>query len=249
MKRSSIYLLVAFFAIGSTCSFAVTTYVGDVDGFGFDPAVVPGLVGWDGNPADRNGNGILDIGDVLPDLNADGIAAVVGAGGGDVFDHRSAAEASDPSAQWTDVSLANQYANAPGGEFWKADGASLTFTFTVPNPGDPDYGLTHYASFVYGDYDVDPMYAIIEGVTVNLLGNQAAGDIDGYIWSAYAPVSWDDMLDGEVTIDIIAPNEPYVAFDYAVLDARPIHTPVPGAVLLVGIGTGFVGWLRRRRAI
>ena len=249
MKRSSTYLLVAFFAIGSTCSFAVTTYVGDADGFGFDSTAVPGLVGYDGFAADRNGNGILDSGDVLPDIDGDGITAVVGAGGGDIFDHRSAAEASDPSAQWTDVSLANQYAGAPGDEFSKADDASFTFTFEVPEVGDDDYGLTHYASFVYGDYDVDPMYAIIEGITVNLLGNQAAGDADGHIWTAYVPVSWDDMLDGEVTIDIIAPNEPYVAFDYALLDAEPIQTPVPGAVLLVGIGTGFVGWLRRRRAI
>jgi hypothetical protein len=149
---------------------------------------------------------------------------------------------------WTDVTLANEYAPAPGDELWKADDAYLTFSFEVPEVGDDDYGLTHYASFVYGDYDVDPMYAIVEGVTVNLLGNQSAG-ADGHIWSAYAVVSWDDMLDGEVTIDIIAPNEPYVAFDYAVLDTEPIQTPAPGAVLLVGIGTGLVGWLRRRRAI
>jgi hypothetical protein len=73
--------------------------------------------------------------------------------------------------------------------------------------------------------------------------------MDGYIWRAYAPVSWADMLDGQVTIDIIAPGEPYIAFDYALLDTRPVGVPAPGAVILGSIGVGLVGWLRRRRSL
>ena len=62
-----------------------------------------------------------------------------------------------------------------------ADSVVFTFTFTVPTLGDPDYGRDHFVNFVYGDYDMDPMSAIVEGATVTLLGNSDGGGLDGCI--------------------------------------------------------------------
>ncbi len=114
----------------------------------------------------------------------------------------------------------------------------------------PNIGKEHYVSFVYGDYDVVPMTAVVEGQTIKLKGGKN-GEVDGYIWRAYAPVAWNDMLDGEVTIKINAPNEPYVAFDYAVLDIKPITTPEPdtefsfdnGVVVAYEEGNVCIDWL------
>jgi hypothetical protein len=247
VKKGSLFLLIVVLSVWSANSYAVTSLIGDIDGFGYGAAA-----GWNGaygGPADRNGNGILDSGDTLPDIEGDGYVRALPAGTGDVFDNRSAAEAADPYARWTDVALSNGYTSKPGPLDFAADDASFTFIFTVPLIGDLDYGKDHFVNLVYGDYDTRPMSATVEGVTLPLLGNGDGGGLDGYIWRAYAPVSWSDMLDGQVTIDIIAPGEPYIAFDYALLDTRPIGVPAPGAVILGSIGVGLVGWLRRRRSL
>lgn len=243
MRIVRLLFIALFLIVYSTNSYAVTTYVGDIDGFGFGGAA--GLLGADGFPAERTGTaGLLDSGDVLPDLNGDGFVA---ASVGDNFDNRSAPEIADPYAQWTDVSLSRAYAGRPG----LADDAIFVFNFAVPGGGDPDFGEEHFVSFVYGDFDVNPMYATVEGQNVTLQGNQAG--LDGLIWAAYAPVAWADMLDGTVTIEITAPGEPYVAFDYALLDLEPIEDnggiPAPGAIVLGGIGVCLVSWLRRRRTL
>ncbi|MDM8548892.1 carboxypeptidase regulatory-like domain-containing protein [Desulfobacterales bacterium HSG2] len=190
-------------------------YIGDVDGFGFGGA--EGYNGAYGGPADRDGDGLLGADDVLPDLNGNGKVA---AKSGDNFDNRSTEETNDISgSQWTDVALSRGYSEKPG----LARDASFTFRFTVDSDY-PNYGKEHYVSFVYGDYGVNPMKAVVEGEEVKLKGNRNGG-FDGYIWRAHVPVAWEDMTDGEVTIKIKAPNEPYVAFDYAVLDIEPISTP------------------------
>lgn len=240
MRIVRLLFIALFLIVYSTNSYAVTTYVGDVDGFGFGAA--PGLLGADGFPAERTGTpGLLDSGDVLPDLNGDGFVA---ASVGDNFDNRSALEVADPYAKWTDVSLSRAYAGRPG----LADDAIFVFNFAVPTVGDPDFGQEHFVSFVYGDFDVNPMYATVEGQQVTLLGNQAG--LDGLIWAAYSPVAWADVSDGTVTIEITAPGEPYVAFDYALLDLEPIDViPAPGAIVLGGIGVCLVSWLRRRRTL
>ncbi len=242
MKRIYI-ILVSLLLLVAVEANAVTSYIGDADGFGFGAGA--GLLGADKKPAERNSTGLLDSGDVLPDINQNGTVAT---GSGDDWDNRSGAEASDPYAKWTDVALSRNYSAAPG----LADDAIFVFSFAVPLPGDADYGVDHFVNLVYGDYDVSPMSAVLEGDTVPLLGNSAGG-VDGYIWRAYALVSWSDMLDGQVTLDIVAPREPYVVFDYALLDVEPLSTgptiPAPGAVVLSAFGAGLVGWLRRRRTL
>ena len=76
MRRRTVYLLVVVLFAWSANSYAVTSLIGDVDGFGFGAAT--GLVGFDGNPAERTGNGLLDSSDVLPDLDGDADLDLVG---------------------------------------------------------------------------------------------------------------------------------------------------------------------------
>lgn len=184
---------------------AVTQIIGDVDGFGISPA---GLVRATPSPhtvpADTDGDGTLEVGEFLPDWNKDGGTAV---GSSDGFDFRSAAElAAVDGAQWTDHSILGS---------GSANGATLTFTFPVPVFGDIDFGVDHFINLIFGDYDVVPASIKVDGAPVPLttqLGNQ-----DGLIQAASAVVPWSSLTDGQVVIEIVAPNEPYLAFDYALL--------------------------------
>ncbi|WP_422723899.1 choice-of-anchor A family protein [Hyalangium rubrum] len=191
-------------------SSVVRKLIGDIDGFGISPA---GKVRASGaphtQPADVDGDGRIEPGEYLPDWNRNGSTAV---GSNDDFDFRSAAErAATNGAQLTDRSLT---------EAGAADGKSFIFDFTVPVPGDIDYGVDHYINLVFGDYDVTPASIRVDGVvrTLTLQG----GNQDGLVQMAYGIVPWSAMTDGRVVITIIAPNEPYLAFDYALLDTDQI---------------------------
>lgn len=234
MKKVMLFSILFGLMVFLSCIdvYAVSVVIGDKDGFGYTN--VSSLLGFDGLPADRNGDGILGAGDVLPDINHDGAMQILSGEIGDVFDNRSVSE-KDPlnGARWTDITLSAyavqmhaqfpQLYNPPG----IADDSFFTFTFDVPSPGSEDYGRSHYVSFLYGDYDVEPMYAVVEGQQVVLSGNSSAGTFeDGLIWRAYFEIPWEDMLDGVVTIEIIAPNEPFIAFDYAQLALSPIQVPI-----------------------
>ncbi|KFE63985.1 choice-of-anchor A family protein [Hyalangium minutum] len=188
----------------------VRRLIGDIDGFGIAPAgLVRATPSPHNQPADVDGDGLLEPGEFLPDWNRNGSTAV---GAGDDFDFRSAAERTATNgAQYTDQS------RTPAGA---SDGINFTFTFTVPVPGDSDYGVDHYINLVFGDYDVTPASIRVDGVVVPL--TTQGGGQDGLVQRAYAIVPWSAMTDGRVVITIIAPNEPYLAFDYALLDTDQI---------------------------
>ena len=233
----------------SSSVYSVTIYIGDVDGFGYGAA--SSYKNEVGGVCDIDGGGILDSGDVLPDLNQNGTVAT---GSGDNFNYRSSAEryATDGSA-YTDVALSNNYDIAIGSttvtKNYKAHNVTFKFRFTVPEVGDIDYGQDHFINLLYADYDVNPMYAVVEGEQVTLLGNSEGG-MDGYIWRAYYAVAWEDMTDGAVDIKIYAPDEPYVAFDYALLDTTPIPVPtdtIPEPLSCVLLGIGVTGLIRKLR--
>lgn len=230
-------------ALVETPVFAVQTLIGDVDGFGFvNPNQYESAQG--GLP-DTDGDGIIEAGEYLPDLDNDGHVHV---SGHDEFDNRSAIEASATNgAQWTDISMEDLYGTFGDSP---ADDAFFHFEFTKPVLGDSDYGVDHYINVLFGDYDVYPMTILVDGATVNL--TTQGNDDDGLVQLAYAIVPWSDMEDGEVMIEINAANEPYVALDYAYLNTEhgsaPV-VPVPGAFLLGSLGMGLVGWMRRRRTV
>ncbi len=220
---------------------AVTMLIGDVDGFGFtNPNAYESAQNT--NP-DTDGDGIIEAGEYLPDLDNDGHVWV---NGHDEFDNRSAAEASATNgAQWTDISL-EDYAYSFGDS--PANNALFTFDFAVPVFGDSDYGVDHFINFIFGDYDVVPASIIVDGVNVALTAQSGAED--GLVQLAYATVSWADMLDGQVVIDMYAPNEPYVAIDYAYLHttatAAPADVSSPSALALLAAGLLGARVARRR---
>jgi hypothetical protein len=183
---------------------AVTAVVGDPDGFGI---LTPGLFQADAPalPADADSDGIIEPGEFLPDWNGNGTCAV---SGGDSFDFREPLElAATDGAQWTDHSVEGA---------GSADLATFSFTFPIPVPGDPGYGVDHTVNFVFGDYDVVPAEIDIDGQTV-VLTTQGSG-ADGLVQDAYATTPWASLTDGALVIVVHAPNEPYLAFDYALLD-------------------------------
>ena len=220
-------VLGALLLLSGECS-AVTMLIGDMDGFGF--ASTMGLEGYNDTPCDRNGDGMLNAGDIFPDLDNDGFVAAMAAGTGDVFDHRSPAEVADDYAKWTDIALSNEYSVAPGPVLYKAHEAVFTFDFTVPNPGDSDYGVNHVVNFVYCDYDAGSMHAVVDGVTWPILGNMDSPGDDGCIYEASGYVQWDQMLDGQVTITFDAPLEPFLVFENA---SMHVHEQV--TLRLVGL--------------
>lgn len=186
---------------------AVTRLIGDVDGFGYSEALLLAAKAANGGPADVDGDGIVEVGEFLIDFNRNGSVAI---GSSDDFDNRGAAElGATDGAQHTDFSIVNQGAS---------DGRQFVFTFPVPTPGAIDYGVDHFINFVFGDYDVVPATLSVDGVIVPLTQQSNNGGQDGLVQSAFATVPWAAMADGSVIIEVIAPNEPYLAFDYALLD-------------------------------
>ncbi len=204
---------------------AVTMIIGDPDGFGIEDPNGQGLVRADSshtNPADTDGDGIIEGGEYLPDWPpANGSCAI---GSGDSFDLRSSDEETDTTgAQYTDLAVEGN---------GSSDGIQFIFEFPIPQPSDVGYGSLHYINFVFGDYDVTPAEIDIDGETVEM-ELQGSGN-DGLVQTAFAPMDWAVVEDGLVTITISAPNEPYLAYDYALLDTSRLADGdgdgIPGSI-------------------
>jgi hypothetical protein len=128
MKKSIIlrFGLSVIFLLCASNAYAIVEYIGDIDGFGFPQDEVQDLKGntFCLDPAsctsiqiaaDQNSNGILDAGDVLPDLYkpTDPLGGLIPerdglTDGRDFFDNRETEEIdADNGAQFTDIGLSN----------------------------------------------------------------------------------------------------------------------------------------------
>lgn len=85
---------------------AITFRIGDRDGFGFSPEELIDAVAISGAPADTDGDGKLEPGEFLPEINGNCTFDECPPPDGDGFDHRSEAEMmATNGAQFTDVSF------------------------------------------------------------------------------------------------------------------------------------------------
>jgi hypothetical protein len=217
----------------STCNNALAStiveFYGDADGFGFSPTA--GLVNHVGSPADTNGNGVLGVGEFLPDLDHSGMTSPLS---DDYFDHRDG----DPLN--TDVGLA---ANQP---------IDLNFLYSIPAGQAISWAELR---IVVGDVaPSQPNHVVsIEGVSSGVsLTVMSPSTTDGRITETVVPIDsalFPDLADGQALISIfydwsLADD---IAIDYASLSMELVTVPVPAALYLFESGlAGFV-WVGKRR--
>ena len=232
--------------------------IGDIDSFGFSD--IPELTGV-GGPADRDGNGRLNPGDTLPDLTPDGR---ISGTSGDLFDHRDAAESANSAvgavgasdfggssgSHWTDVAVTDSWQTDPGGQ------PGFVFDFFVQD-GDVAVGQDVFINVVLADLgrNIDVRYVRADSTAFNVplqaLTDPGTAD-DGFVQGAFVTVPFDDVFTaendgfrGELEVDFLVQDDPYLAYDYAEISVNVIPEPSSLALLVLG-ATLFVR--RRRRA-
>jgi hypothetical protein len=221
MKRILCFVggLVLVVCLVSLSQGAVVFEIGDRDGFGFDPAYLLDKVGTTGLAVDTNGNGKLEPGEFLPDVNLDGdIDELPPDQGGDGFDNRGDREKdTTDGAQFTDVSyLADEY------PYW-IQMSIVSFLFDVGSLEGLPLGKARLR-LVYADFEGDcpePEAVNCDVCNEVYADGQVIGNIpltnpkEGGIGEATFDVPIDLLADGSVTITFESSDS--VEFDVATL--------------------------------
>lgn len=225
---AKVLLLVSALHFASSAQAAtIDILFGDIDGFGFSS--VAGLVDGSGNPADRNGNGVLDAEDSLPNL---GVNTLIDPAGDDFFDNRTVG---DPST--TDVGMSVSTV------------LLLDFAFSIPVNE-----VVTAATFSVLAGDLSAVNQLLHTISID---GQPTGEIllarsfDGHITLtsfAVAPSLLGQFADGQVTVGLhfnTAPDD--IAIDYGLLSVVTA-IPEPSTAALLGLGLGGLALVRRRRS-
>ncbi len=228
MKKKLLLLAVTLLCSSWVGADSITSLIGDIDGFGFSSTT--GLNSFSGDPADTNGNGILEPGEFLPDLNGDGRYDPASPSK-DLFNNQ---EAGDPS--FTDIGLGINPI------------LTLDFSYILPT----GHTITS-ASFhiVMGDSSFAQRNSHIislEGVsTGEIVASSSTGDgniletivnFDSFFFAALA--------DGNAQVTISYDNTDDVAIDYALLQ---LETTVPEPSSLGLLLLAFLGVILQRNLI
>ncbi|MEM9092546.1 MAG: hypothetical protein AAGC93_27915, partial [Cyanobacteria bacterium P01_F01_bin.53] len=138
---------------------------------------------------------------------------------------------------------------------YKPEGSKIpqpvfTFDFAV-DQGNIVEDSPLYFNMLFADYDVkdaEILFTTANGsFTRQLTRQQNKNGFDGWVQSAYVELGFDEVFtatedgfDGLVTAQIIAPDEPYLAFDFAEISAAQISigddaTDIPEPVSIFGL--------------
>ena len=188
-------------------------------------------------------------------------------------------DAGTTGSAFTDLSLSQSFGlvgvyKSPGntGPFPFPDGTPQTLTnqpgfafrFTVAK-GDIDPAQQVFFNLLIGDYDVRPAEVALvindgmgaAGAQITLPLTVQRNTADGLVQGAFATLAFSDVFSdsgavwtGFLNVDVLAPNEPYLAYDFVELSTQPIfRVPAPAALTLLLLGLTGTALLRRRTRI